>query len=78
MGQPVARKNEGLVTAGYVSAALLPPLGVLVGLALINKGRGGHGLAVIILSAVIVGAAVAVVTLDGSCNWWDLFGGDDC
>jgi hypothetical protein len=56
--------SDGLVTAGYVTAVILPLVGFVLGFVLIARKREAHGFACVILS--IVAAVVASILLIGN------------
>ena len=75
--QPSAapKENQGLVWAGYIFAVLMPIVGFFLGLALIIRGRNGHGVAcmvlsvltVVVVASVLVGAAATDVADYSDC-----------
>ena len=42
--------HAGLITAGWVTAALFPLVGFIIGIVLCAKGKGGHGAGAMVLS----------------------------
>jgi hypothetical protein len=59
---PATARDEldGLIGAGYLTAALLPVVGFIIGVILLAKNRPGSGLAVIVLS-LFMGILYAIV-----------------
>lgn len=54
-----------LLGGGYVFALILPPLGLVLGIVLaVRWGRRGHGLAVSLLSAVVLVTLIVVENQD--------------
>jgi len=48
------RAGTGLVVAGFVFAILIPIVGVILGILVLNKGSKGPGWGIIALSAVFI------------------------
>ena len=44
------RSSDSLVTWGYATALLLWPVGLVIGLILLSRGRGGGGVALVALA----------------------------
>ena len=47
------RASSSLVVAGYVLSVLLPVVGLIVGIIVLNNGPRNHGIAITALSVVI-------------------------
>jgi hypothetical protein len=43
-----------LITLGYVFAILLPVVGVIIGVLVLNNGPRNHGIAITVLSVVVL------------------------
>jgi hypothetical protein len=60
-------ENNGLVTAGYICAILIPFIGAIIGIVLMSR-RDSRGGGVLILSAVVF--VIALVVLSNSPSYY--------
>lgn len=45
--------SDALLVIGYIAAVLMPPIGFVIGVVAIAKGRTGHGVAVMAVSLLL-------------------------
>lgn len=60
-----SRSNEGLVTMGYITAIVMPVVGVVIGIVLAAKETSKHGARIVGLSVAVMlaGGALAIVLI---------------
>lgn len=51
--------SDGVMTVGYITSVLFPPVGVAIGIVALVKGRGGHGIAMMIVSLIVFTSVIA-------------------
>jgi hypothetical protein len=56
--------HDGLIVGGWVTAAVLPIVGFIIGIVLCAKGKGGHGVGAMVLSILAFFFWAAMLTPD--------------
>lgn len=58
--------SDGVMVIGYITAVFIPIVGFIIGIVAMAKGRGGHGVIMLIISVVAFVAYFNALTPDPS------------
>ena len=58
---PLPRRSANLIVVGWITAFLLPPIGLIIGTGLCIRKELGHGLAILVVALAITALVIAEV-----------------